>query len=267
MRPGRSRALPSSPAAGADQLHPGQPLDALVAVHLRDHDSRRRAVRARERLPVELVCEQHVVEPRLLERQRVVVRLLERDESNRMCRWERLDEIEQIAEAHTGPVHVLNGPAGHAMKRRDLFDPWQREQLGMGEAARTLHQAADLEPPDARVEDRHRSGDRVDPPASHWQNVCSELRELRRHRREHAARPPAPRERRQPARRQQQERTTPVRAQIRVGLAHTASIVDRKSASSYVIAAPTVLGTGGGVSPRRRERERPRPLPPGRRRV
>ena len=55
------------PVAGrlvGDELDLRQPLDALVAVHLGDHDPRRRAVRARERLPVHLEREHHVVEAR-----------------------------------------------------------------------------------------------------------------------------------------------------------------------------------------------------------
>jgi hypothetical protein len=54
------------------QLDLRQPLDALVAVHLGIHDTRRRAVRARERLTVRVEREHHVVQADLLERGRVV---------------------------------------------------------------------------------------------------------------------------------------------------------------------------------------------------
>ena len=54
-RSGRSRGLPSSrSAASATSSIRVEPLHALVAVHLGDHDPRRRAVRPRQRLAVEL---------------------------------------------------------------------------------------------------------------------------------------------------------------------------------------------------------------------
>src|SRR5437667_1904056 len=39
--------LPVALRLALDELHPRQPLDTLVAVHLRQHDARRRAVRPR----------------------------------------------------------------------------------------------------------------------------------------------------------------------------------------------------------------------------
>ena len=64
-RSGRSRAAPSSRSARAGhQVDPLQPLDVLVAVHLRDHEPDRGAVLARERDPVHLVGEHHVVRVR-----------------------------------------------------------------------------------------------------------------------------------------------------------------------------------------------------------
>ena len=83
----RSRSAPSSRLIGAGAATISRdPLRVLVAVHLRDHDPHRRAVRARERLPVHLVGEHHLREPRLLERERVGVRLLGGDERERVRR-------------------------------------------------------------------------------------------------------------------------------------------------------------------------------------
>ena len=96
-----------------------------------------------------LVGEHHVVEVHLVERERVVVRLLERDEADRLRLRKRLDEVEQVLEADARPVHVVHRPAGDAVERRDLVGARQREQLVVGEAARLLDEPADLEPPTA----------------------------------------------------------------------------------------------------------------------
>ena len=64
----RSRAAPSSRCRRRDEVDPVDPLDVLVAVHVRDHDPHRRAVLPRQRLAVHLVGEHHVGQPRLLER-------------------------------------------------------------------------------------------------------------------------------------------------------------------------------------------------------
>lgn len=114
-------------------------------------------------------------------------------------------------------MDVLHCPAGDAVEGRDLLGPRQREQLVVAQAARPVDEPADLEAPRARVEDRHRAGDGVDPPAAHRQHVRDELRELRRDRREEPARPPRPRERGQAAGGQQQKRTAAERTRIRVG--------------------------------------------------
>ena len=58
----------------------GQPLDALVAVHLRDHDAQRRAVRAGQRQVVHVGGEQRVAQRELLGREAVDVRVLQRRE-------------------------------------------------------------------------------------------------------------------------------------------------------------------------------------------
>ena len=60
------------------------------------------------------------------------------------------------------------------------------------------------------VEDRHRAGDRVDPPAADRDQVADELRDGRGDRREDPARSRRPRERGEPAREQEQERATSV---------------------------------------------------------
>src|SRR5581483_1981148 len=75
--------LPVARLRPGDELDPLDPLDALVAVHLGHDDAGRGAVAARERAAVLLVGEQHVGELRLRERQRVLVRLLGRDEAER----------------------------------------------------------------------------------------------------------------------------------------------------------------------------------------
>src|SRR5436189_197890 len=82
--------LPVAARLLGDELHPRQPLDALVAVHLRQDHPSRRSVRARERLMIELQREHGVGEPQLLERERVVVRVLHRDKANRGRRGQRL---------------------------------------------------------------------------------------------------------------------------------------------------------------------------------
>src|ERR1700709_2634120 len=64
------------PVAGLDgraELDALDPLDALVAVHVRDHDADGRAVLALQRLAVHLVGEHHVAELRLVARERVDV--------------------------------------------------------------------------------------------------------------------------------------------------------------------------------------------------
>src|SRR5437870_5509087 len=63
--------LPVSGLGLVDDGDPLDPLDVLVAVHLRDHDAHRRPVIARERLPVELVGEHRIGEPGLAEAERV----------------------------------------------------------------------------------------------------------------------------------------------------------------------------------------------------
>src|SRR5438876_10395802 len=62
--------LPVAARLLGDELHPRQPLDALVPVHLRQDHASRRSVRPRKRLPVELEREHRVREPELLERER-----------------------------------------------------------------------------------------------------------------------------------------------------------------------------------------------------
>src|SRR2546429_8985737 len=59
-----------------DELHLREPLDPLVAVHLREDHARRRAVRARQRLVVELQRKHRVRQSELIERQRIFVRAL-----------------------------------------------------------------------------------------------------------------------------------------------------------------------------------------------
>jgi hypothetical protein len=55
-----AETFPVSGRLGGDELDPGQPLDALVAVHLRDDHAHGRAVRPRERFPVHLEGEQEL---------------------------------------------------------------------------------------------------------------------------------------------------------------------------------------------------------------
>src|SRR5262249_44137002 len=71
-------------------------------------------------------------------------------------------------------------------------------------------EAADLEAPRPLVEDRHRAGDRVDPPAADGQQVADELRERRRERRRDRVHLRGPGEGRKPSREEEQERAPAV---------------------------------------------------------
>src|SRR6185295_7000063 len=112
-----------------DELHLRQPFDSLVAVHLRQDHAGRGTMGSRERLAAQLERQHRVRQPELIERERVLVGLLERDEAN------------------SAPVDVLDRPAGDTVKGRDLLCLRQRGELAVSEALRPLDKSADLEPP------------------------------------------------------------------------------------------------------------------------
>ena len=97
---------------------------------------------ARERLPVHLVGEHHVVQARLLDGEVVDVGLLGRDELDRVRDVLRLREREHLAEPHAAPLDVLHRPAGDAVERRDLLDLRQRAQLAIVDRRRRLDMPA-----------------------------------------------------------------------------------------------------------------------------
>ena len=76
--------------------------------------------------------------------------LLERDEADRGRLGQRLDEVEQVLEAHAGPADVVDAPARDAVEVGDLLGPRQRAQVVVGQRPRPLDEPADLEPPRLR---------------------------------------------------------------------------------------------------------------------
>src|SRR4051812_8021125 len=118
------------------EVDPLDPLDVLVAVHLGDQQPHRRAVLARERLPVLLVGEQDVRQRRLSCRQRVDVRALGRRELEAVRRRQRFRLGQQVAHADTGPVNVVDAPAGDAVEGSHLLGSRERAQLVVVERQR-----------------------------------------------------------------------------------------------------------------------------------
>src|SRR5262249_12807679 len=110
--------------------------------------------------------------------------------------------------------------AGDAVEGRDLLGLRQRRELVVGEALRPLDESADLEPPARRVEDRHRSRDRVDPPAADREQIAHELAARRGQRRQESRDLPGPEQRRRAAGDEEQETRASVamfRARQRIG--------------------------------------------------
>src|SRR5262245_52341600 len=108
--------LPVARARPADELDSLDPLDVLVAVHLRDHDAHWSAVLARQRFPVHLVREHHLREPDLLQREVVVVRLFRRNEVERVRPRQRPRLGEEVVEANPAPPNAVHDPAGDAVE-------------------------------------------------------------------------------------------------------------------------------------------------------
>ena len=82
----RSRAAPSSRASGCVEAQLAHPFHALVAVHAREHEAQRRAVRARQWLAVHVAREHHVRLAELRQRDLVDVRRLHRLQGDELRR-------------------------------------------------------------------------------------------------------------------------------------------------------------------------------------
>src|SRR4051812_21601990 len=137
--------LPVSGLHFLRQLDAGEPLAALVAVHRRDVEPYRSAVRVRDVGAVELVRDDHVAPSGLAHSEALGVRAVERHEAHRASFGLHDGAVEQVSKQHALPLHVVNPPTGHALEVLRERLRWERGELLVRKGERRLDQAIDAQ--------------------------------------------------------------------------------------------------------------------------
>src|SRR5436190_10092486 len=153
------------PVAGDDligHLDPVKPLDGLVAVHRRDVEPHRTAMGVRQLLAFELVRHEHIVAARLLQREALGVRPVERLEAQRLRARLHAGPVEHVGEPDTLPLHGAHPPSGHALEVAGETRRRHRTEVAIGERERLVDQPGDAQAVLVVPTMRHRSGNGVD---------------------------------------------------------------------------------------------------------
>src|SRR5512132_1755651 len=153
------------PVAGDDlirHLDPVEPLDRLVPVHRRDVEPHWTAVGVRQLVAFELVRHEHVIASRLLHRQTLGVRAVERPEPQRLRARLHAGAVEHVAEPDALPFDGEDPPARHALEVASQVSRRHRPEVAVRERERLVDETGHPQAVFVVPAMRHRSRHRVD---------------------------------------------------------------------------------------------------------